>query len=1758
MTTSFPWLLNERYEITGILGSGSTSSVYRGRDTSVPGTPELAIKIISKNLHPHLQARLAGEYEIASGLDHPGLVRIMDLGKVRSAHPDIFAGSLFMVSEILEGRFLDRGLDPSWSERKRISTLWQVLLDTASVLDLIHRKGLIHRDIKPANLSLCDGMVRVCDLGLAVPIGSGLPAGTPGFVAPEVLSGNQDPRSDLYSLGATIYWLVTGRPPRSSAQAGPTDMLAGLLTTELVPVERLAPWLPAGLAHLTNRLLEARPDDRPSSADVLLRRARRKTRLKPQWETRDDQNGKPPLLNPRLCGRARQFSLLHKALESVPDSGPSFVLLVGKAGSGRRRLASEALISLRMAQAGRVATARPKPTNPDLLIIEGTWADIISNTTCIANQRRLQGSAPREDGSNQKVHGEQPPENDTAEKPTWAIPTDPRSQAAFMARLLARDLPDHRIVLFVTDGDKTEVMQSLTTLASFPAPNLAHIHVLCKTSPEGSDRFPSGPNITVVTLPPLDHRHSKAVIESMLGHRVRDDLSRLLQRLSEGLPGRLTTICRAAWSSSSDGDVEAAILEGGLRHAEDILEAALNGFENDELTVLAVLSMLNASAGARAPQSLISDLLAPAAIEPALAALAAWRFVDWNEQGVGLLQPSIADMAWKRLGRSRKRRIQDRALSRLTQWIRSLAKQPAPDKQQPSAPTSPEFLEALASLAMARKEKALARQGFDLAAAAFAETGRSSDAARAAAKAHSQSEDKLTSARRAAKLAARAGLYDQALELLDDAKVLASPAARAGVKTTEAVDPSHPDSLLLLCDRGEYLRRSGKPKEAVEVFTAILEKASPQGPTARQIKARMARALIETGRIHEALERTEETMDIERDESSVAWLEARGLALYYSDRIPEATAAFVRAKELADALGDDSLTARQLGLEGMARQQAGDLSAAASCYAEAIRLAQRRGDTHGRAIYSANHGAVLLDQGRPQDAIAPLEDAATSLRFLGLDAALAGVVYNLGTALLRLGEIEAAIREVQAGLAHNPSPLAQAYLWMLQGEIMAALPSEHLPADWPATALDPALQALERLERLGSPHSITYAWANLVLVAQACDRQIPRFEQAVENLRSALDDKSVTTRATALHAICSLTGNQTVPPQMSLPDLSLDDLLEAAKQTTHLLEQSGARELAWRLALRAGTCARAVDADHDGFLETASRIFGDILQDTSSEYRSQRWMEPEASLLRSLSGTGPTAFDPSPARQQDTHDTADSQALRRLLQVTRRLAEERRLDSLLSFILDAVIDLTGAERGFLLLAERDGLKLGAQRHMDANAQDSKTRWSHSIAQRAMVEAAPVLTIDATDDSRFSDARSVSDLRLRSVLAVPLIARSQAVGTLYMDNRMRRGAFTQRDAELALSFADQAAAAIETARLFHLAEQRQREIERLNQELARELEKAQTRIQSLRTEMASTKKTLSAPDSYERLVGRSRPMQEVFDLVERIAATDLPVVIVGESGTGKELVAEAIHARSLRASGPFASENCGAVTETLLESLLFGHEKGAFTGATRRQRGLFEIAHKGTLFLDEVAEMSPAMQVKLLRVLQDGTFRRVGGDSPLSVDVRVIAASNQDIDDLVSRGSFRRDLFYRLAVVVVHLPPLRERSEDIPLLVEHFLSLYAPSPRAVPRVDPQAMTALMAYHWPGNVRQLENEVMRALALSSGTITLRDLSPAITSQDPDQAPDGLDLRTNVEALERRLIRKALDQVAGNRSRAAELLGLSRFGLLKKLRRYGMDET
>ncbi|MEE2886067.1 MAG: sigma 54-interacting transcriptional regulator [Planctomycetota bacterium] len=523
-----------------------------------------------------------------------------------------------------------------------------------------------------------------------------------------------------------------------------------------------------------------------------------------------------------------------------------------------------------------------------------------------------------------------------------------------------------------------------------------------------------------------------------------------------------------------------------------------------------------------------------------------------------------------------------------------------------------------------------------------------------------------------------------------------------------------------------------------------------------------------------------------------------------------------------------------------------------------------------------------------------------------------------------------------------------------------------------------------------------------------------------------------------------------------------------------------------------------------------------------------------------------------------------------LIKIGRALNSEHDTTRLLTLIVDSAIKLLGAERGFLLLGSGDQPMVEVARNFaEEEVLSPEYNFSRTIATRVRESGVPELTINAQEDARFRDLASVEDLRLRSVLCIPIRIRETLVGVLYVDNRLQQQAFHQRELELLTALGDHAGVAISNART--MEELRAKHIElqdalarvgQLNASLKGQVATQKAELGEMRQELSDTMRGGRFAFDYSEIVGESRRMVEVFKLLDKFIGAEDPVLILGESGTGKELIARAIHANGSRKQRPFVTENCAAMPSSLLESELFGYVKGAFTGATADKRGLFETANGGVLFLDEIGDMPTELQKKLLRVLQEGEVRPVGSQRVIKVDFRLVTATNRNLDEMMKEGEFREDLFYRLTVLPVQLPPLRERRQDVPLMVRRFLAGLAKENDTLVRISPDAMDALAEYRWPGNVRELQNEVRRAALLCDGVILVSHLSRSVTEPQPEfddlvPAEKGTNLPDMVRDLEMRLIGQAYRLANGNKSRSAEMLGISRFALQRKLEKYDIQD-
>jgi Nif-specific regulatory protein len=482
-----------------------------------------------------------------------------------------------------------------------------------------------------------------------------------------------------------------------------------------------------------------------------------------------------------------------------------------------------------------------------------------------------------------------------------------------------------------------------------------------------------------------------------------------------------------------------------------------------------------------------------------------------------------------------------------------------------------------------------------------------------------------------------------------------------------------------------------------------------------------------------------------------------------------------------------------------------------------------------------------------------------------------------------------------------------------------------------------------------------------------------------------------------------------------------------------------------------------------------------------------------------------------------------------LLKISRVVHAIRDLEELQAQLLDLIFEVVPAGRGAILLGDGASSEFSSLYARTRQAgQHQLVRVSRTVAQHVLKENVAILGVDIAASDALRDVESLAVSEVRSLLCVPLSVFDRTIGCIYLDSTTSVNRFQEDHLQLMAAIAGISAVALDNAR-------RAQWLEQENQRLSLEIRQEQN------------------------LVGDSARLKEIFQFLARVGPTDSTVLIEGESGTGKELAARALHRNSHRNQKPFVAINCAAIPETLLESELFGHERGAFTGAASQKKGRLEIAEGGVVFLDEIGELAPALQVKLLRVLQERELERVGGTHPIKIDVRVIAATNRDLDDAVRKREFRQDLYYRLAVVKLTMPPLREHREDVPMLTRHFIQKNAKRCKVKPKpVSREAMAALVSYDWPGNVRELENAIERALVMgSSDAILLEDLPESLVEQQPPTGMQEGRYHGSVKELKKQLIMNAVEQTRGNYIEAAAILGVHPNYLHRLIRNLGLKD-
>ena len=910
-------------------------------------------------------------------------------------------------------------------------------------------------------------------------------------------------------------------------------------------------------------------------------------------------------------------------------------------------------------------------------------------------------------------------------------------------------------------------------------------------------------------------------------------------------------------------------------------------------------------------------------------------------------------------------------------------------------------------------------------------------------------------------------------------------------------------------------------------------------------------------------------------------LAVSGLAQSLAGRHEDAIRTLRRSVDVARGAGEPRILAVALGSLAFAFQRDDQLDEAQSSNEEALEHATKAGDAGHVATTRLNLAGIARMRGDIAASITHYEAAVDMGRRSGRETTVRQALLNLANLDIYLGRVARAHASIEAVAVDRESlgQVQQAHLLSLEAEA-AALAGDEERAQERCLACSQAYQQLRR------PVDAAEALLERVLYRVGGDQ--PDAADLQEELfqAEALLADSGAHRPLLLVArgrVAKLAGSNAQAKE------AFDGAISAAID-------GGSREWLWRaLAGRAELLtSEGDDSGAEADRREALRVLEEIASSLPRDLREVYWNEPRRRALRKPTQQPHTMLAPGSAAvssaavssavvgSRPAIDAADFDAptqlggagredrLSRVLEINRAIAGEYDLDRLLEKVTDHAIALLSAERGFVLLHSRSGEgRLSIHAARDRHGDDPHARFSQSIAEKVVQTGEPFVAVDAGRDDRVADYVSVHSLMLKSVACVPIRSRRDVIGALYLETRLRQAGLFRDEVATLSALADQVAIAIETAHLVSENKQRAAELERANTELEAARAKLEQllgrrteQLQHTRRDLRSAREVLRGHFGYKGIVGTSNAMRRVYAIIDRVKDADVPVLIVGESGTGKEVIARAVHNAGPRGKQRFVGVNCGAIPEHLLESELFGHMRGAFTGADRDKKGLFRELDRGTILLDEIGEMPQKMQAGLLRVLQEKVVRPVGGTHEEKVGTRVITATHRNLADMVQTGAFREDLYYRLNVIQIVVPPLRERLEDVPLLIDHFLRIFAARySRDRRTLSREALKKLSAYSWPGNVRQLENVLLNAWILSDSP----ELEPsdfelpeargpiATTVSEVRAVPASLDA---AKEQEKERILEALTACNWNRAKAASLVGMPRRTFYRRLKKYGIQ--
>ena len=1700
-------VLGGRYHLESLLGSGGMGEVYLATD-GVAGDRKVAVKILKD---PETVEWFKREFETLCLMVHPNIARVFDFDQDRTHKV------YFYTCEYVEGRPAEEALEQA-TFKEKLDCFVRIL----RALHYIHSQGYLHCDMKPGNVLVSrtpdgDYAPRVLDFGLAmaVPHSSMAARGTFSYMAPEWLEGGiPGAYTDIYSTGIMFYEATFAKLPFEATDSASCIEFHTKGSLSFPEDEEVPAWWHKVLLRMTTREVA----DRYLSARECLSDIGRLSGLPLTLHEAAGLASESGLGGPWI-GRSRTLldtlDFYARVFSSDTESGICRIVR-GERGIGKTRFLQELK---RRAQVEGHSVVQVFP---------GAGGESAFQALSL----KIRGLAGEET---------QGPRQDLI--------------SHMVARLAAQALAfasNHNLLLLVDDLDGldehcTAFVEALLNAADFAAQNgvpAARLAVVCTARPDDNLSMATHSTTATCDLGQLEHSLVGRLLGLVLG--LKDVPEELVEEAWAACRGNPRLLHELALFLRDCGCLEST--PGGVRFnrdglpgggypqsVEQYLRQAWDRFGDEERRLLPILVLLYAPQ----PFSVLSEItdLEVWQIDQVVTDLAEREIVTFVVSGDREL-PIVESETVRQVFASEFPAEEVTRLHRAIAEVLERRKRfslPQPGALAHHWHCAGEFVRAGAyALEGAREQLAACNFSGALDLARIGQAGGATA---------------METAQLLAGIYRLWGKFEEGAEAIEE------------LLDAEADGEARQEVAIHLCG---LLFRAGRYARAEEILGPLA--ANEASPIAGRALALLARVFFFSGN-HAASRRTGERGMLALAQTSrdfALCAAVVGLVRVYEGRLQQGVKYLETALAVLGETGSGSDQAFAANALGIAHHKLKDYPAAQSYYRQSLETAQRTGDVERINTSAMNLSVVLQETGDYGQAISQYQEAlamAHQSRNLPL---LARVYNNLGNIHRYLGVLQKArdFAERSIELADQLNMgLSKGLNRMLMGEILC-LQGHHPEA---AAMLDQAGTVFEEAKAADE--------------AIECDIDRVELLTAQENFEAAsvLGNEAVAASAGLKldnHRLRALLATS----QAMLKRNRADDpgrtalLLDDAAQ---LVADVGNPELEFKLwCLRTQTHTALGGAEKAALaLRRAENALTMLKQRLPEEFHSVFFKRADrrrtlAEFTRISSRMAQLALTISPDSPSAPRMVHRQRWMGALIRMNERLLAVDDLERLLETLIDVVVDLSDAERGFVILASDSGLDVVVARNMDREAiRKSRAKFSTSIALKVLETGEAIRLEDAIEADDFRTKKSVMALRIRSVICLPITGRNGPIGAIYVDNRFKPGVFNESVVEMLNAFCEQAAIAIENARLLRkyrstvdeLKASRE-EVEKLNSRLEEKVKFQRLVIEQKSEVIDHQQEQLEERYQFENMVGRSRALEGLFTLMRRVARTHVPVLVTGESGSGKELVARGLHFSGPRRKQRFISINCAALPDSLLESELFGFVEGAFTDARREKKGLFAIADGGTLFMDEVGDMSLTMQAKLLRVLQEGEFSPLGAEETVHVDVRIVAATNKDLKALARDGTFRQDLYYRLDVVSIKVPPLRDRKEDIPLLVDHFLDAYtARSNAPKPNVTLPSLQILMSYDWPGNVRELQSVVTTsAVFAEGGQITVESLRTK-----PEIFGDGAyaDALPNLGTLELRELEKkaiiaALIKAQGNKQQAARLLCISRRALYNKLESHKID--